>query len=255
MNQIVILGTGNVATHLINAFENASNVQVIQVYNHNSKGLEDLRFIGNKTTSLNDLLQADCYILAVADDAVQTLSSSLPFENRLVVHTSGSVSLNELDSKNRRGVFYPLQTFSKRREVDFSEIPVCIEGEDKEVLVHLKTLADAVTQKVFEVDSEKRKQLHLAAVFVCNFVNHMYQIGYELTEQNGIPFSILKPLIQETAHKIEDSTPEAMQTGPAKRNDIKTIDKHLKLLKQPLQREIYKLISQSIQDTYGRKKL
>ncbi len=255
MIQVVILGTGNVASHLIKSFESASNVEVVQVFNRNCSGFDELSFKGKTTTEISNLVNADCYIIAVPDDAVQTLSAHIPFENRLVVHTSGSVSLNELDSKNRRGVFYPLQTFSKEREVDFSEIPVCIEAEHAADLKILNTLALSVTKSVFEVNSDKRKQLHLAAVFICNFVNHLYQIGYELTEDNGIPFSILKPLIRETASKIEHASPEAMQTGPAKRNDIKTIEKHLHLLDQPLQKEIYKLLSQSIQETYGREKL
>jgi predicted short-subunit dehydrogenase-like oxidoreductase (DUF2520 family) len=255
MIQVVILGTGNVATHLINAFENASNVEVVQVFNRNNSGFEKLSFNGNTTTEISKLMNADCYIIAVPDDAVQTLSASIPFENKLVVHTSGSVSIGELDPKNRCGVFYPLQTFSRDREVDFSEIPVCIEADNSADLKVLSTLALSVTKSVFEVNSDKRKQLHLAAVFVCNFVNHLYHIGYELTENNGIPFSILKPLIKETASKIEQASPEAMQTGPAKRNDVKTIEKHLNLLEQPLQKEIYKLLSQSIQKTYGREKL
>lgn len=255
MIQVVILGTGNVATHLIKAFENATNMEVVQVFNRNSSGFDELPFKGNTTTEINSLMNADCYIIAVPDDAVQTLSASIPFENRLVVHTSGSVSVSELDSKNRRGVFYPLQTFSKEREVDFSEIPVCIEAESAADLKVLNELALLVTNSVFEVNSEKRKQLHLAAVFVCNFVNHLYHIGFDLSENNGISFAILKPLIKETASKIEHASPEAMQTGPAKRNDVKTIEKHLHLLDQPLQKEIYKLLSQSIQETYGREKL
>lgn len=255
MIQIVILGTGNVATHLIKAFENAANVEVVQVFNRNSRGFDELPFKGNTTTEISSLKNADCYIISVPDDAVQTLSASIPFENRLVVHTSGSVSVSELDPKNRRGVFYPLQTFSKERGVDFSEIPVCIEAENVADIKILNALALSVTNSVYEINSDKRKQLHLAAVFVCNFVNHLYQIGYELTENNGIPFSILKPLIKETANKIENASPKAMQTGPAKRDDMKTIEKHLNSLEQPLQKEIYKLLSQSIQETYGREKL
>src|SRR5690606_1194208 len=129
MIQVVILGTGNVATHLINAFENASNVEVVEVFNRNSAGFDNLPFKGRTTTEISNLMNADCYLIAVPDDAVQELSAFLPFENRLVIHTSGSVFIHELDAKNRRGVFYPLQTFSKEREVDFSEIPVCIEAE------------------------------------------------------------------------------------------------------------------------------
>lgn len=255
MIQVVILGAGNVATHLIKAFEKSSSTEVVQVFNRSKKALDLLSFTGNKTTDIKSLMEADCYIISVPDDAVHKLSESIPFSDRLVVHTSGSVSMEQLNSKNRRGVFYPLQTFSKERAVDFSQVPVCIEAENTSDLKVLNELASSVSKSVFEVNSDKRKQLHLAAVFVCNFVNHLYQIGYDLSENNGIPFSILKPLINETAAKIENANPKDMQTGPAKRNDLHTIEKHLNLLEQPLQKEIYQLLSQSIQETYGREKL
>jgi predicted short-subunit dehydrogenase-like oxidoreductase (DUF2520 family) len=255
MIQVVIIGSGNVATHLVKAIETSPKAAVIQVYNRSLKGLETIKFNGNKTSTINDLMDADCYLIAVSDDAIHPISVSLPFQNRLVVHTSGGVSINELDSKNRQGVFYPLQTFSKEREVNFSEVPLCLEAENENDLKLLNELARSISNTVFEINSEKRKQLHLAAVFVCNFVNHLYHIGHNLTEENGIPFSILIPLIRETAEKIEQATPETMQTGPAKRNDIKTLEKHLEILNKPLQKEIYKLLSRSIQNTYGREKL
>ncbi|MEX0997834.1 MAG: Rossmann-like and DUF2520 domain-containing protein [Flavobacteriaceae bacterium] len=255
MIRIVILGTGNIGSHLLAAFENVSALEVVQVYNRSFEGLNSIRFRGSKTTHLNELVDADCYIIAVPDDAVAKISDALPFENRLVVHTSGSVALSELNPKNRRGVFYPLQTFSKNRKVYFNEIPFCLEASDQKDLEILKTMARTISSSVHEIDSEKRKQLHLAAVFVCNFVNHLYQIGYEITENNQIPFSILKPLIKETASKIERDSPMDMQTGPAKRNDTSTMNKHIDLLDIPIQKDLYKLLSQAITETYGREKL
>lgn len=255
MIRIVILGTGNIGSHLVAAFENVSALEVVQVYNRNEAGLKELRFRGSKTTHLDQLAEADCYIIAVPDDAVSQISEKLPFENRFVVHTSGSVTLNELNPKNRQGVFYPLQTFSKNRKVYFNDIPLCLEASNQKDLELLKTMARTISSAVFEIDSEKRKHLHLAAVFVCNFVNHLYHIGNEITENNQIPFSILIPLIKETASKIERDSPLAMQTGPAKRNDTSTMKKHLDLLDNPIQKELYKLLSQAISESYGREKL
>lgn len=255
MIRIVVLGTGNVASHLIQAFEGSSSVEVVQVYNRSMKGLNSIRFRGNKTTHLKELVDADCYLIAVPDDAISQISEELPFKDRLVVHTSGSVAINDLNTKNRNGVFYPLQTFSKNRKVYFNEIPLCLEATNHKDLEILKTMARTLSSAVFEIDSDKRKQLHLAAVFVCNFVNHLYHIGHDITEKNELPFSILKPLIKETALKIERDTPASMQTGPAKRNDRNTMNKHLEMLDKPIQKELYTLLSQAITQTYGGEKL
>mgnify|MGYP003629891881 CR=1 FL=1 len=255
MIDVVIIGAGNVASHLIEAFSSSEKVNVIQVYNRTSQSLESLDFSGSKTTDLKKLVKADCYIISVPDDAVAEVSQKLTFQNSLVVHTSGSVSLTELDPKNRRGVFYPLQTFTKGKAVDFSQIPICIEAENDEDLKFLSLLASYISETQFEVNSEKRKQLHLAAVFVCNFVNHLYHIGYQITSESEIPFSVLEPLILETAQKVQGSLPSDMQTGPAKRNDQKTMAKHLDALDLQEHKEIYKLLSQEITKTYGGKKL
>lgn len=255
MIRIVILGAGNIGSHLVAAFENVSIIEVVQVYNRSETGLKELRFRGSKTTQLSELVDADCYLIAVPDDAVSQISEALPFEKRLVVHTSGSVAMNELNAKNRTGVFYPLQTFSKNRKVYFNEIPICVEATNDKDLEILKTMGRTISSAVYEIDSEKRKQLHLAAVFVCNFVNHLYHIGHEITEKNKLPFSILKPLIKETAFKIERDSPAEMQTGPAKRNDINTMKKHLEILDVPIQKELYTLLSQAITQTYGGEKL
>lgn len=255
MIRIVVLGTGNVASHIIRVLENTPAIDVIQVYNRSEKGLNSLDFHKSKTTQMRELVEADCYIIAVPDDAVFEVSNAIPFQNRLVVHTSGSVAMNELSSKNRKGVFYPLQTFSKEKFVDFKDIPICLEAHSNEDLILLKKIASSISNSVFEINSQKREQLHLAAVFVCNFVNHLYHIGHEITKKNELPFSILSPLIKETTSKIENNSPENMQTGPAKRNDQKTMAKHIALLNTPIQKELYSLLSNSISTTYGRKKL
>ena len=172
----------------------------------------------------------------------------MPFQNRIVVHTSGAASLDVLDTKNRKGVFYPLQTFSKNKEIDFSIIPLCLEAENTFDFRVLETVAKSISNAVFAINSDQRKALHVAAVFVNNFTNHLYHIGKEICGEHQVPFEILRPLIQETAEKINTLDPVDAQTGPAKRNDNNTIAAHLDYLTNENQKNIYKLITQSIQD-------
>lgn len=249
MIRVVLLGAGNVATHLAKAFLVSENVDLIQIYSRSESSLLPFQEKVETTTSLSGLEDADCYIISVPDDAVAGLSESLPFSEKLVAHTSGSVAMNELSPKNSRAVFYPLQTFSKNKAVDFSEIPVCLEAENEKDLALLQQIAGSVSENTFIINSNQRRELHLAAVFVCNFVNYLYQVGNEITEENQLPFDILKPLIRETARKIEHASPKAMQTGPAKRNDIKTIEKHLNQLKSPEHKEIYALLTKAIKNS------
>ncbi len=255
MTSVVILGAGNVATHLFKAFSKTEHARVIQWYNRNLNVLKNYNSQVEITDDLSQLKKADLYILAVSDDAIKTLASLLPFENRLVVHTSGSVSLYDIDKKHKRGVFYPLQTFSKTADIDFANVPVCIEALKKEDYQVLKKLAIAIGSPTKKVNSDQRKVLHLAAVFVNNFTNQLYRVAHEITESEGAEFDVLKPLILETAKKVQDLSPYLAQTGPAKRNDKKTLKKHLKLLKDPHHKDIYNLLTNSIQRTHGRKKL
>lgn len=255
MIQLVILGAGNVASQLVSAFSQSDKINVVQVYNRSILPLEKLDFKGNKISDIAQLAKADCYIIAVSDDAVSTLSEKIPFKNKLVVHTSGSVSIEDLSTNNRRGVLYPLQTFSKEKKVDFTEIPFCIEAENEGDYQLIEKIARTISHSVYKINSLQRKKLHLAAVFVCNFVNYLYQIGYEISRENGFSFDILKPLIKETAHKIEDAAPKDVQTGPAKRNDQKTMAKHIEMLDLPEQKQIYQLLSQAIINSHGRKEL
>ena len=255
MISVVLLGAGNVATHLYKAFIKSKDVSVSQWYNRNLEPIQTYKNEVEVIDDINKLKKADVYIIAVSDDAISNLSSQLPFENRLVVHTSGSVGIYELDKKNERGVFYPLQTFSKDAEVDFKQVPICIEVIKKNNLKTLKSLSEALGSESHKVNTEQRKALHLAAVFVNNFTNQLYRIAHEITESKGVEFNILKPLILETAKKVQDLSPYMAQTGPAKRNDKKTIRKHLKLLGNQHHKDIYELLTTSIQKTHGRKKL
>lgn len=255
MISVVLLGAGNVATHLYKAFIKSKDVSVSQWYNRNLEPIQTYKNEVEVIDDINKLKKADVYIIAVSDDAISNLSSQLPFENRLVIHTSGSVGIYELDKKNERGVFYPLQTFSKNAEVDFKQVPICIEVIKKNNLKTLKSLSEALGSESHKVNTEQRKALHLAAVFVNNFTNQLYRIAHEITESKGVEFNILKPLILETAKKVQDLSPYMAQTGPAKRNDKKTIRKHLKLLENQHHKDIYELLTTSIQKTHGRKKL
>lgn len=255
MISVVILGAGNVATHLFKAFNKADNIIVNQWFNRNLKSIEAYKNKVDITDDLSTLKDADIYILAVSDDAIAELSSQIPFENRLVVHTSGSVSVYDIDKKHKRGVFYPLQTFSKDAEMDFKNVPICLETINKECYATIKNLAVAIGSPKKRVNGDQRKILHLAAVFVNNFTNQLYRIGHEITESEGAEFDMLKPLILETAKKVQDLSPFKAQTGPAMRNDKKTIKKHLKLLKEQHHKDIYELLTTSIQHTHGRKKL
>tara|TARA_R110001583_G_scaffold77623_4_gene211222 strand:- start:4545 stop:5306 length:762 start_codon:yes stop_codon:yes gene_type:complete len=252
MIKIVLLGAGNLAYHLTNYLLNNKAIQVVQVYN---RSLEKIKYLKSKTSITNNLLElkeADIYIISVPDTAIPNLSSQLNFENKLVVHTSGSVALKELKSNSNKGVFYPLQTFSKEREIDFLTIPICIEASEKKDLELLETLAKSISNNCFLINSEQRKNLHIAAVFVNNFVNHLYHLGNEICSTNKVPFEILQPLIQETSNKIAELSPFEAQTGPAKRNDVKTIEKHKAMLTTN-QQEIYTLLTKSIYKTYGEK--
>ncbi|PKA84003.1 uncharacterized protein DUF2520 [Ulvibacter sp. MAR_2010_11] len=253
MIRIVFIGFGNVNYHLCSTLYNMSNVSVNQIYNRNKVEIKSVLKSIPVTSQLSKIEEADIYIIGIPDDVVGSFSETLPFKNRLVVHTSGGVAMEVLSKQNRSGVFYPLQTFSKERVVDFKEIPICVEAENASDLKLLKTLGETISEKVVEINSEERAKLHLAAVFVNNFVNHLYRVGHEITSENNLQFDLLQPLIAETARKIETLTPSEAQTGPAKRNDLKTIEKHLHLLKDSSHKELYQQLTQAIQKTYGKK--
>ncbi|WP_264564026.1 Rossmann-like and DUF2520 domain-containing protein [Flavobacterium sp. N3904] len=252
MIKITIIGSGNVAQHLIDAFAKSNAVEIIQVYSRSQKQISPLLDSSKITNDWNALAQADLYIIAVSDDAIASVSSQLPFENRLVVHTSGSASLATLDDKNRKGVFYPLQTFTKGKAIDFKTIPFCLETQFENDYEILKKVSQSISDNVYKIDSHQRKALHVAAVFVNNFTNYLYQLGNDICQENHVPFDILKPLILETAEKLLTLSPKDAQTGPAKRNDISTIEAHESFLSNENQSTIYKILTQSIQN-HGKK--
>lgn len=245
MIKVILLGSGNVATHLFQAFSKAENIEVVQVFSRTiSKDFPEIL----QTSDFSKIKEADIYIICVSDTAISSVSSQLQFENKLVVHTSGSSDLNVLESKNNKGVFYPLQTFTKNKVVDFSEIPICLEAENVSDYNILEKVAKSISKNIHAISGEQRKAIHVAAVFVCNFTNHLYQIGNEICLKNSISFEILHPLIKETAEKIQLLSPSKAQTGPAVRNDQKTIEKHIDYLTNENQKEIYKILTKSIQN-------
>jgi len=248
MIKVVLIGSGNVAQHLIMAFAKSNEIDIVQVFSRQKENTLSLLDSNKITNDYNDLVEADLYIIAVSDDSISKVSSQLPFENRLVVHTSGSVPIDSLDTKNRRGIFYPLQTFTKNKAVDFSQIPICLESENDSDFDLLEKVAQSISNNVFKSNEKQRKALHISAVFVNNFVNEMYRIGNEICDENKIPFEILKPLILETVNKVMTLSPKEAQTGPAKRNDTQTIEAHLDFLSNENHATIYKILTQSIQN-------
>lgn len=248
MIKVVLIGSGNVAQHLILAFTKSKKIEIIQVFSRQKEAVKHLVDASKIINDWSALAKADLYIIAVSDDAISEVSAQIPFANKLVAHTSGSIAFTALNSKNRRAVFYPLQTFTKDKPVDFSQIPICLESENEADFNLLEKVAKSICKKSYKINSEQRKALHVAAVYVNNFVNYLYQIGHEICIDNNLEFEILKPLILETANKIMTLSPKEAQTGPAKRNDKHTIKSHLDFLKDENQRNIYKILTQSIQN-------
>lgn len=250
--KVVIIGAGNVATHLAKAFK-AVNVEVEQVWSYHYENAlilaKQVDAIAIKELSTLDIA-ADLCLIAVKDDAIAGILPKLTNFKGIVVHTSGAVNIDVFKHLIKNyGVFYPLQTFSKSKAVNFSNIPLCVEANDEITLTVLKQIGSRLSDNVIEINSEKRKILHLSAVFACNFTNHLYALAQEVLSINGIDFDILRPLIAETANKVQDELPLNVQTGPAIRNDNETIKKHEQLLKgQPALLEIYKTLSNSIKN-------
>lgn len=249
MISVVIIGSGNVAKHLIKAFLKIENVNLKQVYTRNLEDEALLKSSVSTTSDLSLIKEADVTIIAVSDDAIANISYNL--KNTLVVHTSGSVEMKALKNQKNKGVFYLLQSFSKEKEINFSNVPICLEAENKSDLRKLEKLASLLQGNIYHLSSLQRKKIHVAAVFVNNFTNHMYTIAHNICEEHNVPFNILQPLIEETSLKIKNLTPKEAQTGPAKRNDTETIKNHLNLLSKS-QQELYLKITQSIQN-HGKK--
>lgn len=251
MIKVVLLGAGNLGTHLFRALRDAENISLVQWYNRSSPPLEEGKNHLQTTTDLHQIVEADVYLLSVSDSVLPRLSQVLEERNGLVAHTAGSVPMAILQKNKNHGVFYPLQTFSKQKQVDFHQIPICLEANTASNLTLLRTIANALGAPVHLIDSSQREALHLAAVFVNNFTNHLYSIGHSICQEKEVPFSILQPLIKETADKILALAPKAAQTGPALRNDITIVNQHMEQLTTENQKKLYQSLTNSIQLYHG----
>lgn len=252
--RVVLIGAGNVAHHLAPALLKAG-VNLCQIY---SRSIESARELGRKTgiTYTADIFavypDCDIYIFCVSDDALLSLFKSIRINKEaLILHTSGSLPLSIFQPFVKRyGVLYPLQTFTKRRDLEFREIPLCVEGSNTEVLQEVRELAGLLSVRIEEISSEKRKYLHLAAVFANNFVNYLYGISGKILEKEGLDFSLLRPLIFETAHKVMLISPENAQTGPAHRGDENILNIHKVLLKDDRGlSNLYTILSDAIRES------
>lgn len=250
--KIAIIGAGNLATHLGRALlENGHDI--LQVYSRTMQSALALaQQVGGTPINNIDYLtyQADVYIVSISDAALPELIPNIcrGREEHVFLHTAGSIPMDVFKGITLHyGVLYPLQTFSKDREIDFREVPCFVEGNDASTLRVITSLAESVSKYVEPMNSEDRKYLHLSAVWACNFVNHCYDVASEMLEKRHIPFNVLLPLIDETAQKVHDLSPKQAQTGPAKRYDQNVIRAQAQLMKpDPLLKDLYERMSVSI---------
>lgn len=232
--KVAIIGSGNVAFHLNRALSFKAAVSLINP--HTLEGLSEKKF--------------DIIVISVSDDAIEEVFKKIPKTNTLIVHTSGSVNMDILNGNSiDYGVFYPLQTFSRKQDLNYKEIPLFLEASNKEALGILKEFASLFSPKIRIANSQVRKSLHIASVFACNFSNALAGIATEILSKSGIDFKDLLPLMHQMVDKLDNLTPQEAQTGPAVREDMSIIKSHLEYLKQnhPEFYEIYKLISYQIQ--------
>lgn len=254
--RIVIIGAGNVATNLAKSMRQKH--EIIQIYSHsfaNAQTLADAIGCKNATNDLDAIVSdADFYIISVKDDAISSVISSIPDNGALWVHTSGSKPIDLFDGlREHYGVFYPMQSFSKQIEVNFSEVPFFIEGNDSEATSIISDVARSMSHRVYPANSETRRRLHVAAVFSCNFANHLWALADDILSEADLPFDVMIPLIRTTVDKLEKLPPSESQTGPAMRRDFDVISKHLSMLTGD-KHKIYDTMSKSIISYHNKSK-
>jgi len=246
--QIVIIGSGNVAYHLAKAFV-LNKIPLAQIFGRNETELQKISSELKIPFSNEKLEDADLYLICVSDSSVENVSQLIIKKNCLVAHTSGSLPKEILDGEYRKSSFYPLQTFSKSKDLDYSKIPFFIETENEKDQKILTDLVLKISENVMESTYEKRKYIHLTAVFACNFVNHLFSRAKEISDAQDIPFDYFLPLIDETVQKIHEIDPKSAQTGPAVRNDKRVLELHENLLTDE-SLNIYKTLNLSIKKMY-----
>lgn len=250
-DKIVVIGAGNMATRLALSLQ-ASGYRIVQVFSRTLQSAEELALrLGNGVTYTNHTDQivtdAQLYIFSVSDNALSNLITQIPYNDALWIHTAGSVPADIFANKcNRYGVLYPMQTVNKDRETNWNEVPIFIEASNEDDTLLLENMAQSISERVMLCNSQQRQALHLAAVFACNFTNHMYAIAEKLLREQGLDFDVMKLLIRETEQKAEVMSPIKGQTGPAVRNDYNVMNKHISLLNDTAESELYRLISQNI---------
>lgn len=249
---IAIVGSGNLAWHLAPELENAGH-RVIEVYSRapkNAKALQKRLYNAEINPSLDfSDSDAEIFIICITDDAIEEVAQEIVLpENACIFHTSGSQSISKLGyaATEDIGVFYPLQTFTKGKQITFEDIPILIEAENAHTSKILKKLSKSISNKVLSVSSRDRMAIHVSAVFACNFTNHFFEIAEKLLIKQGFDFDLLRPLIAETINKSLDVGPADAQTGPAARGDMETLDKHMEFLKGSEYQEIYRMITDKI---------
>ncbi|MGB5943423.1 MAG: DUF2520 domain-containing protein [Leeuwenhoekiella sp.] len=255
MITVSIIGTGNVAWHLAKCLSAKAGIHLKQIIGRNGDTLAQFSEFAPCTADISSQQIVDVLIIAVSDTAIAQIPKQIKDGHQLVVHTSGSMPMNALEPLVNRGVFYPLQTFSKGFAVDWSNIPLCLEVFQEEHQVLLLKLASAIGNEVHFINSKEREKLHLAAVFVNNFGNHLLAYAEKICEEGNLDFSLLQPLAEETVKKAFVLGSENAQTGPAKRGDTISLKKHLTLLKDKDQINTYKELTNYILKKYGRKEL
>lgn len=248
--KICFIGAGNLATHLSAALQK-QGANIIEVFSRTEDSAKQLALkLGARYTTNPESIssEADMYVVALKDSVMDEVLSKFCVKNQLLVHCSGSLPLSVLEKySNNIGVIYPLQSFSKHRYLNFSTIPVFIEANSVANQNSLLNLAKGISNDVSVLNSQKRKKMHIAAVFACNFVNHMYALAEEFLGSSNIPFDVVKPLLLETAQKVMEHRPKEVQTGPAVRFDENIINDHLNELQSfPKHQELYHSISKSI---------
>jgi len=245
----VIIGSGNVAYHLTKAFTQ-NNIEVHQIFGRNEIELKKISEEFNIPFSAKKLEDADFYLISVSDSSVEQVSELIKKEDALVAHTSGSLPMEILKGNYRKANFYPLQTFSKTKNLNYSKIPFFIEAENQIDEKSLFELASIISENVETSDYERRKYIHLTAVFACNFVNHLFARAKEISDSQDLPFEYFIPLIDETVEKIHHLEPKSAQTGPAVRGDERVLKLHEDLIADEEHLKIYKLMNESIKKMY-----
>jgi predicted short-subunit dehydrogenase-like oxidoreductase (DUF2520 family) len=245
---VSIIGSGNVATQLGKAFVNSGTI-VTHVASRNKANASTLaENLNASACNIDELPENQLAVICVSDDAISEVIEKVPIDTP-IVYTSGSVGIDELPKRDRLGVFYPLQTFSKTSEVNMTEVPFLLESENAQFLDAIYDFATLISPSTFIVSSEQRRKIHIAAVWINNFTNHVVHQAQKITQEQDLNYQLLLPLLKETLRKLDNQTAFDAQTGPARRGDSKTIEKHLNA-QEGSSKELYQLLTQSILETY-----